>query len=227
MGVDLEHTLMGQRLVLQADGALFWREEKTLVVADAHLGKARTFRDEGIPVPPGTTAADLERLTRLLDRFDVKRLLFLGDLIHGPIDDAQAFERQIVSWRDRHWGVHLLLTTGNHDRRAGRLTEVFGLDGLAKRWVIEPFAFTHRPQTDDARYGFAGHIHPAVRLTGRGRQRESLPCFCFGPQKALLPAFGCFTGNQIVRPSPNDRVFVITEDTVVDIPPVSPIGRID
>ncbi len=63
----------------------------------------------------------------------------------------------------------------------------------------------------------AGHLHPAVSLSGPGRQRERLPCFLFGERVGILPAFGDFTGGAAVRPRPGDRVFAVAEDEVVPI----------
>ena len=41
------------------------------LVADAHIGKAQSFRRLGVPVPGGTTAATLQRLSRAVAATDV------------------------------------------------------------------------------------------------------------------------------------------------------------
>ena len=46
----------GETVTLFADRALFWTRERTLFVADVHLGKTATFRAHGVPLPRGTTA---------------------------------------------------------------------------------------------------------------------------------------------------------------------------
>ncbi|MEO1715347.1 MAG: phosphoesterase, partial [Bacteroidota bacterium] len=66
-------------------------------------------------------------------------------------------------------------------------------------------------------YNLAGHIHPGVALSGGGRQRLRLPCFFFGQQQGLLPAFGAFTGIATVQPTTEDRVFVVTQDAVMEV----------
>jgi hypothetical protein len=33
----------------------------------------------------------------------------------------------------------------------------------------------------------------------------------------LLPAFGSFTGNQVIRPDPEERVYVVAGNEVVEI----------
>ncbi len=215
MDKPFEHACRGQRLLLLSERALFWRERKMLVVADPHFGKAQLFRERGIPVPRGTTAADLERLSWLMDCLRPDRVLFLGDLTHGPIDNPDVYARRIAPWRQRYRDVKLHLVSGNHDRRSGSPPAPFGFDWVGTARHDAPFVFTHRPQPTDAGYNLSGHLHPAVAMTGRGGLKATLPCFCFSPRNALLPAFGGFTGNQVIRPRTEDRVFVIAEDTIV------------
>lgn len=210
-------TLLDQHLVLLSERVLFWREERMLIVADLHFGKAQFFRERGIPIPGGTTAGDLARLTSLIDRLKPGKLLFLGDLIHGRIDNPIVFNRLIEQWRRRHRKIKLLLSTGNHDRRAGETVQQFRIDHMAKAIIQDPFVFTHHPESGGSYYRIAGHLHPAVSLTGMGRLREILPCFCFGSRAALLPAFGGFTGNQLIRPAIDDRIYVIAGDDVFEI----------
>jgi hypothetical protein len=54
-------------------------------------------------------------------------------------------------------------------------------------------------------------------MKGEGRLKETLPCFYFGIRFAILPAFGSFTGNYAIRPTPDDRVFVVAGDEVVEV----------
>jgi hypothetical protein len=54
-------------------------------------------------------------------------------------------------------------------------------------------------------------------MVGKGRQAITLPCFYFGKQQGLLPAFGAFTGIARIRPKKNDRVYVIAENKVMAV----------
>ena len=82
-----------------------------------------------------------------------------------------------------------------------------------------PLALRHHPQPEAGASVLAGHLHPCVVLGGRAHQRLRLPCFHFGPQVGVLPAFGAFTGMHALRPQPGDRVFVIGGDAVAPLPP--------
>jgi DNA ligase-associated metallophosphoesterase len=211
--------LLGQNLILLPDRALMWREKRLLVVADPHFGKAQVFRDQGIPVPAGATAGDLARLSGLVETCRPRGLLFLGDLVHGPTVNAHRLNEQIRQWRRRHRGLRLYLAVGNHDRWTGEPPAGCRFDVVAEEIEMGPFLFSHKPTAAAPGYRFSGHLHPAVTLTGKGRQKENLPCFSFGPRLALLPPFGSFTGHQPIRPSRRDHIYVITGSEVIEIDP--------
>ena len=61
---------------LHPSGALYWEEKKTLMLADVHLGKVAHFRKNGIAVPRKAEGAFYEKITLLLNEFEVERLLF-------------------------------------------------------------------------------------------------------------------------------------------------------
>ena len=215
MGKLCELYLCGQKLILHPERALFWWDKKLLIVADAHFGKAQVFREEGIAVPAGTTAGDLERLFGLMDQFAPRQLIFLGDLIHGRLDNPLKINGLVKRWRRRYMDVRISLVTGNHDRFGGLTPPHWQFERVAEDLLIEPFQFTHKPKTHSAHYTIAGHIHPAVTLRGMARQKETLPCFYFGAEIGILPAFGSFTGNHVIHPAPEDRIFVVADQRVI------------
>jgi metallophosphoesterase superfamily enzyme len=125
----------------------------------------------------------------------------------------------LVEWRARHADLELVLVRGNHDRRAGDPPPELNIECVNAPVLEAPFAFLHHPQPTPGSYALAGHIHPAVKLRGRGLQRATLPCFWFTPGVATLPAFGSFCGKAVIQPAPGDRVYVIADDEVVPIAP--------
>ena len=217
MAKNAEYSLFDQKLIMIPDRALFWKQEKTLIVADPHFGKAQHLRDLGIPVPCGTTSCDLNRLSRLILEFNPINLLFLGDLTHDKIDSPTEFNRLIARWRNQHGTLNLLLVSGNHDRRSVGPPAPFEFNQIANKILFEPFCFVHKPESTASHYTIAGHLHPAVSMRGRGRLKETLPCYYFGDRYAILPAFGSFTGNQTIRPTAVDQIYVIAGDEVLEV----------
>lgn len=210
----------GERLVLLPERAAFWPAGGTLLLADPHFGKAATLRAAGLPIPGGTTTADLDRLSVALGATGARRLVVLGDLFHARAGRRAARTlAALARWRDRHATLDALVVRGNHDRHAGDAPAELGFEAVEAPFVLGPFVLHHEPPAEaTAAYALAGHVHPAVMLTEGGRRGAlRLPCFWFGPRVGVLPAFGSTTGLATVRPAPGDAVFVVADGEVVGV----------
>jgi len=214
---DVALELEGEHVVLMPEHALWMPERKTLLVADTHFGKAATFRAGGIFVPRGTTATTLARLERALARTNATRVVFLGDLLHAREGRSAETLRLVAEWRASRAEVEVVLVRGNHDRSAGDPPESLGIACVDPPLVEGAFAFTHHPRVVEGHYDIAGHVHPAVRLHGRGRQWERLPCFWVRRDGMVLPAFGDFTGLGDIELAEGDRAFAVADGAVVEI----------
>jgi metallophosphoesterase superfamily enzyme len=80
-----------------------------------------------------------------------------------------------------------------------------------------PFALAHHPVREASAYVLAGHLHPCAVLAGKARQRERLPCFWFGREVGVLPAFGDFTGCAEIEADEGDGVWVVTGGAVPEV----------
>jgi metallophosphoesterase superfamily enzyme len=102
------------------------------------------------------------------------------------------------------------LVRGNHDILSEHQYHRHGLR-LHSQLTIGNLLLTHEElgRVPSTLYNLSGHVHPGVRLRGKGRQSLVLPCFYFGRRKGLLPAFGSFTGLATVRPREGETIFAI------------------
>ena len=203
-----------QTLTLLPEKSAFLPGSATLLVADAHIGKAVSFRALGVPVPRGTTRANLDLLTLLVARHGARRVVFLGDFLHSARSHAKATLDAVARWREAHAALALTLVRGNHDDRAGDPPASLGIEAVDEPLRLGDLLLCHHPQARTEGYVLAGHLHPCVSLAGRARDRLRLPCFWFGDRVGVLPAFGDFTGMHAVRPLPADRVFVVAGDAI-------------
>ena len=208
----------GARWTLLPQRAAYWSERRWLVVADVHFGKAASFRARGIPVPQGTTAENLARLSHLIDQWQPTTLLFLGDLFHAREAHAALTLAALYAWRERHSALDLVLVEGNHDRSAGAPPPALRVHREHDPWRVDDFAFCHFPCFVPSAYALAGHLHPAVRLHGRAADSLRLPCFWLRGTLLVLPAFGSFTGGAAFRRQNGDRVIAVADDRVVEVP---------
>jgi DNA ligase-associated metallophosphoesterase len=211
-------TIRGATLQLLPEKLAFWSVRRTLLVADTHFGKAATFRKFGIPVPEEPTQAMLDRLTLVIERFSASRLIILGDFIHSNVKHASSFEASLLQWRQRHCELEIVLLLGNHDRGRADLFANLNFQVIPHVLYEEPFAFTHDAATleDSPFYRLAGHIHPQIQLS-EGKKKLRLPCFWFGSDQGILPAYGDFTGCSTVKIPEGDQVFVVAEHVLIEI----------
>ena len=207
----------GERLALLPERAAYWERAKTLLVADPHFGKAAAFRAAGVMVPRGTTTETLQRLGASLTYTGATRIVFLGDFLHAKEGRAPETLRTINEWRDRWSHIEMTLVRGNHDASAGDPPKEMRISCVSGVMAEPPFAFAHHPVRSDEGYVIAGHIHPGVTLRGAGKQASKLPCFWFGRETAVFPAFGEFTGLAVVNPVEGDRVWVVADGTVMSV----------
>jgi uncharacterized protein len=213
---------LGQSLHLLPERGIWWPAQQALLVADVHIGKAATFRALGQPVPSGTTVANLSRLAALVDRLGASRLIVLGDFLHAPEARSAAVLRALAQWRARVPDVACLVVEGNHDRRAGWLPPYLGIELAPDPLQLGPFLLSHGDRRHPGRYVIQGHLHPAYVLRGRGGERLRLPCFVFGQESLVIPAFGEFTGHFGVSADQGERIFVIGDGQVWRVPAAGP-----
>ncbi len=214
----------GVCLVLLPQRAAYVQHAQTLLVADAHIGKAMSFRKLGVPVPEATTAGTLQRLDQALAACGASHIVFLGDLLHSARGRAAATLAEVARWREQHASVELTLVRGNHDSHAGDPPANWRVHCVNEPLLLHGLALCHHPQEHEQAYVLAGHVHPSCVLSGRAHERLRLPCFHFGPRLGVLPAFGEFTGSHTLPRGPLDRVFVTTGAEVRAVPPVNLIA---
>lgn len=218
MRTSLDVEIGGESLTLLGSGVAFSAARGWLVVADAHFGKAATFRALGVPVPQGTTAENLRRLDAVIEQVRARAVVFLGDLFHAAEGHAPATLAAMRAWRARHPALDLVLVEGNHDLRAGSPPADLGIRVEREPWCVDGMAFCHHPQFIAGRHAVAGHLHPAVRLYGRADDSVRLPCFWLRRGLAVLPAFGSFTGAARIEREDGDRVIAIAEGRLYEVP---------
>ena len=185
-------SVAGVTFVADLAGALFWEDERLLIVSDLHLEKGSSFAMRGVLLPPFDTAATLARLSAVIARHDPRTVIALGDSFHDreaharlSPDDREALSA-LQARRDWIW------ISGNHDPALPR--DLGGV--VADEVAIGPIVFRHEPT--GAVGEIAGHLHPKARVSTRGRSVERR-CFASDGERAVMPAFGAYTGGLSIR----------------------------
>src|SRR5277367_4014144 len=193
-------TVAGVSFGADLSGTLFWEEQSLLVVSDLHLEKGSSFAARGVLLPPYDTVATLSKLAAVIARHDPRMVIALGDSFH----DRNAHDRLSATDRDaitalqarRDW----IWILGNHDPALP--SDLGGV--VASEVAIGEIAFRHQPT--GARGEIAGHLHPKARVATRGRSMERR-CFACDGERAVMPAFGAYTGGLSIRDPAFAKIF--------------------
>jgi DNA ligase-associated metallophosphoesterase len=171
-----------------ASGALYWRAERALLVADLHLEKLSSYAKSGQLLPPYDTAMTLARLEADLALTGAETVIALGDSFHrdeGTETLLPAYRLRLDSLMERAAWFWL---SGNHD------PSPHALGGLCLPHLERlGLTLTHEPQRGIEGI-VAGHLHPAARVVINGRSVRR-PCFVHDNRLMLLPAYGSATGS--------------------------------
>ncbi|HEX2631301.1 MAG TPA: ligase-associated DNA damage response endonuclease PdeM [Bradyrhizobium sp.] len=192
--------VLGVSFIADLSGALFWEEQGLLVVSDLHLEKGSSFARRGVLLPPYDTAATLALLGILIGRRNPRMVIALGDSFHDS--DAhnrlsRADSEAIVAMQARRDWIWI---SGNHDPALP--SDIGGI--VAEEVAVGPIVFRHEPT--GAPGEIAGHLHPKARVATRGRSMERR-CFACDGERAVMPAFGAYTGGLSIRDAAFAKIF--------------------
>lgn len=175
----------GQELWALAEGALWLPKARVFCVSDLHLGKSdRIARRSGRMLPPYDTRETLQRLATLMDVYNPKQVICLGDSFDDldavtSLDDTERTDiTRMQAGREWIW------IEGNHDPGPVSL----GGDHR-KDFKVGEITFRHIAEIDKTAE-VSGHYHPKCRLA-HGSSRAA---FLIDKDRIILPAFGAFTG---------------------------------
>ncbi len=187
-------TIAGHVMRPLAAGALYWEDERTLLVADLHLEKGAAFAALGMLLPPYDTRATLDRLTKVIDAVRPSRVVALGDSFHRADSAARLPTEDLAMLLDLQKAREWFWICGNHDPHlpasiGGTVCATLTIRGLTLR---------HEPSPAPSAREIAGHLHPVARIARRGtviRRR----CFATDGNRLVMPAFGAYAGGLNLR----------------------------
>ena len=173
---------------LDTSGALFFVEDRTLLVADLHLEKGSSLARRGSFLPPYDSSTTLGRLATAIQTHAPRRVIALGDSFHDRFGPDRLGERdratlaRLVGMQDWVWIL------GNHDPV---LPDALG-GHVAHEMSLGPLALRHAPAIGPAR-DVAGHLHPVAKVALHGRGVRVRAALTDG-RRCVLPAFGAYAG---------------------------------
>ena len=200
-------------LWIDARRAAWLSDPRILVVADLHLGYAWAHRHAGQLFPVATGEDTLPRLRALIDEYEPRELILLGDIVHAAapvpalLDGIRALVQEFAA------RTILRAVLGNHDRHLAALLRDAAIDlPLLTTHRVPPHHLLHGDADDQAtaerhlsavgRAGgriIMGHEHPVISLSDGIASHLRVPCFLVAPELLILPAFSPWAAGANVR----------------------------
>jgi uncharacterized protein len=202
------------------DGLAWLPSERTIVVADIHLGYDLAASRRGGYLPPvGSGASTGSRLAGMAAAYDAVRIVVAGDLRHSTrdVDDLERAEVAAFAEAIRERFV-LDIVRGNHDAGiplAGDHVECISVGAVDI--VHAP------PRVVPSRVTICGHLHPRVTLRDETGSGARYPCVLASPAIMILPAFSEWAGgteaSRLVRTLPDAcwRALPVHDGLVADV----------
>lgn len=212
--VERNIVFSGEELTLNSQRALFWKRQNMLILADLHLGKAAHFRKNGIALPIQTSLQDLQQLQGLINRYNPRQVVVVGDLLHaGANKEVALFKDFTAKFPD----TRFILIKGNHDRFSKRQLNDIGIYEIHTALQIESIMLSHQPISEHPGNTIVGHIHPGINIKTLNKSKMRFPCFVIAETQITLPAFSRFTGLNTNHHPENATFFAIYDDGIFEI----------
>lgn len=237
----------GVRLSLSPERCIYLPTSDKLILSDVHLGKEAVFQRHGLGIPDGIATADISRINKLLQSFEPRELMILGDLVHTLPQTRESWLPAFANLVEDHPQTSFHVVTGNHDK-PGTHKLLPATVNWHQEIIEDNMRFTHFPRftgpagwqqlasnrqtivvadnpsakqsvESDSNLNFAGHIHPSYVLKARGKKNSlRMPAYWFSGNQIVLPAFGEFTGTHNITALPGDSIYGVGPDAVIPMP---------
>lgn len=175
MGINMKIEPLWNERALIAD--------KTLAVADIHIGYEQELREKGVNIPSQTKRM-IDEIVELLKENDIDKLVIVGDLKHnipqGSWQEYKEIPKAIDEWLKEVEEIHLL--PGNHDGGIERYLpqEVFIHESSGE--TIDGVGYFHghaipSPDVLESEMIVVAHNHPSIAITDSLDRRQKKHCW--------------------------------------------------
>lgn len=199
-----------QDVILDGRLALYHEGQSWLAVADLHFGYELSQRRAGRLMPLWGMESTEARLMDLLDSYEPRQLLLLGDLAHDHAS-AQAAQDFVARLQDR---CETILLAGNHDRHLRAALP------MVDTWETDRFRFQHGHCVagTSGKIQIIGHHHPAGTITDGAGLRLKLPAFVQTRDCWILPAFSPWAAGAAWRADASSQIWLCSPKRVLRLP---------
>jgi hypothetical protein len=168
------------------DLALFLKREKTLILADLHIGYEEALNKQGLLIPRLQQKDLIKKLISILEKTKPKLIIINGDIKHefGTISETEWRNTLKVLDLLSKYSKKIILIKGNHDTILGPIADKRNIK-VKDYYKINNYYICHghklhkNKSFNESKIIIIGHEHPAISLRRKFRS-ELYKCFLIG-----------------------------------------------
>ena len=165
--------------------ALFIKKEKTLIIADLHIGIEKQLQEFGVNACSQTNFMR-DRVITLFNKYYPKRIFLLGDIKHNiPFStftekkDVKDFLENLLTFCE----VHII--PGNHDGNINKISPSDVIIHGSEGFVFKNIGLVHGHRWPNSeimhcKFLIIGHTHPSIMLEDRLGYKNFESCWLKG-----------------------------------------------
>lgn len=199
--------------IIADSGAIFIKEQATLILADLHIGYEDELIYKGVLLPKTQEKWYKEELTRLCKKYKPWQIILNGDIKHefGRISQQEwSGIRQLIEHAQQY--AEVVVVGGNHDNMLEPILRKMNIP-LEGHILLGNILIVHGdkeldafPAAKRANTVIIGHEHPMLKLV-ESVKTESVKCYLTGTQNKkdiiVMPAWNPYsTGTDVLRERP-------------------------
>ncbi|MHA1345794.1 MAG: metallophosphoesterase [Candidatus Heimdallarchaeaceae archaeon] len=200
---------------------LFIKDEKTLVIADLHIGIEAIMSEDGTYLPHNQTQDLIELVSYYLKEIQPNELVLNGDVKHSFHEPTKIENRDVQKFL-RAISPHvkkISITQGNHDIFLNWvIKDIENVSFYKNHYSKGKYFFTHGDKDlpeilpKETKYIIIGHEHPILEARINKLQKIRAPAFVVVPIKKkeitliVLPAFSAYSSGTPINPVSKDNL---------------------
>ena len=211
---SIKKQIKGERFFFDKSGSIFLENLNTLIFSDLHLGKSLSFANQGNLIPPFDLDETLLNLEYVINKYNPKRLISLGDSFHENSSIQNMKRKHIDIINNLFYKTDVTWIEGNHDSNILFKNKLVG--SFKNFYKLKNFKFVHsKSEINEVNiFEFSGHYHPKINLKFNGLN-YSYKCFVLTENFCILPSFGTFTGGLDIKSNALQKILPINKQIII------------
>jgi|GEM_PF-71442 len=193
--------------VIYNNRTIFFKDTRTLALADLHLGYEGAMEKDGVLFPKCQLNIIKKELSKIIKKHHPREIVIVGDVKHELSGNIPQEWKEVMDFLDfiLNSKCKLVIVKGNHDHFLESMinkSKLYKDVNLVESYQVGNFLFLHGHKSekeyfkedkednkDRKRIVVMGHEHPSILLRDEVGARLKLHCFLVGKNVIVLPAF--------------------------------------